>query len=260
VLSNNQSIMSSPASFYIPSVYANITQEMMKKTFARMNIGVLSHVDFVEQQRRDGKPAHKKAYVYFEHLYEASRILDNVTREGSTRVYYANTPHVYWVLLENTRKPTPSSKSLIVLEDGEINEEATNNDEPVQYTEEEDAFVPVEDFSLVDANYASVLEGQIAQMRYEIMQLQTNAQTMFARYNQALANNRHLQDIQDKWRTLIVNNQMDRLRNIVLRGENIRACPGSEFQGCGMKLDFDHEMCDDCLLARKHENAEMSKY
>jgi len=251
--------MSSQSSFYIPSVYANITPEMMKKTFSRMNIGVVSHVDFVEQQRRDGKPAHKKAYVYFERLYDASSILADVTREGSARVYYANTPHVYWVLLENTRKPTPSQKSMVVLEEGEVDEEATNNDEPVQYTEEEDAFVPVEDFSMVDANYAYALEEQLDQMRCEIMHLQMNAQTMFACYNQAIAANNHLQDIQDKWSALIVDNQMDRLRNIVLRGENIRACTGSEFQGCGVKLDFDNEVCDECLLDRKHQNADMAK-
>ena len=250
--------MSSPISFYIPSVYANITPEMMKKTFIRMKIGIVSHVEFVEQKRRDGKPAHKKAYVYFERLYEVSSVLDEVTQDGSSRVYYANTPHVYWVLLQNTRKPTPSTKSVALedIDDGEELDEMESVSLEPQYTEEEEAFVPEEDCSMVSSDYAYALEEQLAQMREENQQLQANAQIMFAYYNQAIATNNQLQDIHTKWSELIVNNQMDRLRNIVLRGENVRMCPGWEYDGCGTKLDFDNEICDECLVERKHQNSD----
>lgn len=254
--------MSSPASFYIPSVYANITPAMIKKTFARMKIGKVSHVEFVEQKRRDGKPAHKKAYVYFEHLYEMSGILDEVQKEGSARVYYANTPHVYWVLLENTRKLNPSQQSRVCdVEEGEIVDDfETVSLEQQPFTEEEQAFVPEEDWSMVHSDYAYALEEQLAQLRCVNQQLQQNAQTMFTYYNQAIVANNHLQDVQDKWTSLIVDNQMDRLRSIVIRGENTRACPGSDYtDGCGVKLDFDNEVCDECLLERKHQNTEDMK-
>jgi len=250
--------MSSPISFYIPSVYANITPEMMKKTFIRMKIGTVSHIEFVEQKRRDGKPAHKKAYVYFDRLYEVSSVLDEVTLDGSSRVYYANTPHVYWVLLQNTRKPTPSTKSIAFedIHDGEELDEMESVSLEPQYTEEEEAFVPEEDYSMVSSDYAYALEDQLTKMHEENQQLQANAQIMFGYYNQAIAANNQLQDIHVKWSELLSSNQIDRLRNIVLRGENIRMCPGSEYEGCGQKLNFDNEICDECLIERTHQNAD----
>jgi hypothetical protein len=234
---------------------------MMKKTFIRMRIGIVSHVEFVEQKRRDGKLAHKKAYVYFERLYEnagAGPIIDDITHDGSARIYYANTPHVYWILLKNTRKPTPTSKSIVVMEDIDDVEDLNDDMESVsvehQYTDEELAFVPEEDCSFVHSDYAYALEEQLAQMREENQQLQANAQIMFGYYNQAIAANNQLQDIHVVWSELLASNQIDRLRNIVLRGENIRMCPGSDHEGCGTKLNFDNEMCDECLVA--HQNTE----
>lgn len=226
-----------------------------------MKIGIVSHIEFVEQKRRDGKSAHKKAYVYFERLYEtacASPIMEDIAHDGSARVYYANTPHVYWVLLKNTRKPNPTTKSVALedIDDGEGLDEMESVSLEPQYTEEEEAFVPEEDYSMVSSDYAYALEEQLAQMHEENQQLQSNAQIMFGYYNQAIAANNQLQDIHVKWSELLSSNQIDRLRNIVLRGENIRMCPGSEYEGCGQKLHFDNEICDECLIERKHQNAD----
>jgi hypothetical protein len=247
--------MSSQTSFYIPSVYANITPEMMKKTFNRMNIGEVSHVEFVEQTRRDGKRVHKKAYVYFDRLYDqagAKPLLDDLLRDGMARVYYANTPHVYWVLLENTRKPTPTADSAVTEEDDELN----RSSQYIVYTEEEAAFVPEEDFSMVHSDYASILEGELAKLRYENAQihyennqLRMNAEVTFAHYNHAIASNNQLLDQHHKWRELIGNNQFGRLRSIVLRGENMAVCPGANYDGCGAKLPVGEDLCCDCISA-----------
>lgn len=244
--------MSSQPSFYIPSVYANITQEMVKQTFKRMNIGEVTHVEFVEQNRRDGKRGHKKAYVYFDRLYDqagAMPILAEIHRDGMSRVHYSHSQHVYWVLLENTRKPTPAPHTEVVeaCDSDEVSvESAPNSSQHILYTEEEAAFVPEEDFSMVDADYAAILESEIAKLRNENEQLRMNAQVTFAHYNHALASYHQLFDQQHKWRELIMNNQMDRLRNIVLRGENVCVCPGANGIGCGSKLSAGEEYCGEC--------------
>lgn len=226
----------------------------MKQTFKRMNIGEVTHVEFVEQNRRDGKRGHKKAYVYFDRLYDrvgecGGIILSEIQRDGMSRVHYSHSQHVYWVLLENTRKPTPAPHAEVVeaRDSDEVSiESAPNSSQHILYTEEEAAFVPEEDFSMVHADYAAMLESEIAKLRGENEQLRMNAQVTFAHYNHALASYHQVFDQQHKWRELIMNNQMDRLRNIVLRGENVCVCPGANGIGCGVKLSAGEEYCGEC--------------
>tara|TARA_B100001175_G_C19444340_1_gene607934 strand:- start:57 stop:485 length:429 start_codon:yes stop_codon:yes gene_type:complete len=125
-------------------------------------------------------------------------------KAGSSKLFYARTPHVYWVLLENRR---PISEDELNTEEQE--EEVV--EEPL-FTEEEEAFVPEEDTSMVSADYAAQLEYELAALRNQNAQLQNNAEIMFGYYNQLLVSNIALNDQLAKWRHLIENNQTERLQ------------------------------------------------
>ena len=170
-------------SLYIPGVYANITEDMIKNTFHRMHIGKVNRAILIPQTVNK----HNKAYVYFDELYTTSTVT-NMLEEinaGSSKLFYARTPHVYWVLLENRR----------LIHEDELNTEEV--DEPV-FTEEEEAFVPIEDTSLVSADYAAQLEYELAELRDQNAELKYNAGIMFGYYNQLLATNTELYDQLEK--------------------------------------------------------------
>ena len=188
-------------SLYIPGVYANITEAMIKNTFERMKIGKVNRAILTSQSSNK----HNKAYVYFDELYTTSTVtnmLDEI-KNGSSKLFYARTPHVYWVLLEN-RRPIGADE----LNTTEV--EKVVVEEPL-FTEEEEAFVPEEDTSLVSSDYAAQLEYEVAALRNQNAQLQYNSGVMFEHYNQLLVSNTALNDQVTKWRHLFENNQTERL-------------------------------------------------
>ena len=189
-------------SLYIPGVYANITEAMIKNTFERMKIGKVNRAILTSQSSNK----HNKAYVYFDELYTTSTVtnmLDEI-KNGSSKLFYARTPHVYWVLLEN-RRPIGADE----LNTTEVEEVVV--EEPL-FTEEEEAFVPEEDTSLVSSDYAAQLEYEVAALRNQNAQLQYNSGVMFEHYNQLLVSNTALNYQVTKWRHLFENNQTERLQ------------------------------------------------
>jgi hypothetical protein len=232
-------------SIYIPSVYANISESMIKKTFHRMKIGRVNRAILVSQP----PSKHNKVYVYFDELYTtdaARNMVDEIQNAKTSRLYYGRIPHVFWVLLENRRALQANERDALV-EDapavsdenvGDANQSAVfglnscgDNEETVEcesdaaiLTEEENDFVPTPDFSFVSSDYATALENELstlrsanAQLTHTVQILQHNAQITFDYYNHAIACNSSLSDQLMKWRHLIENNQMDRLRNTVMR-------------------------------------------
>ena len=189
-------------SLYIPGVYANITEEMIKNTFERMKIGKVNRAILTPQSSNK----HNKAYVYFDELYTTSTVTNMLEeiKAGSSKLFYARTPHVYWVLLEN-RRPISEDELNTEKQEEEVVEEPL-------FTEEEEAFVPEEDTSMVSADYAAQLEYELAALRNQNAQLQNNAEIMFGYYNQLLVSNTALNDQLAKWRHLIENNQTERLQ------------------------------------------------
>ena len=175
-------------SLYIPGVYSNITEVMIKDTFRRMDIGKVNRVILTAQSVKK----HNKAYVYFDELYTTSTVTNMLEeiKNGSSKLFYARTPHVYWVLLENRR---PIREDEFNTEEEEEEFEEVDEGEPL-FTEEEEAFVPIEDTSLVSADYAARLEYELAALRDQNAQLQHNACVMFTYYNQSLASNKALND------------------------------------------------------------------
>lgn len=241
-------------SLYIPSVYANISESMIKKTFHRMKIGRVNRAILVPQL----PSKHNKVYVYFDELYTtdaARNMVDEIQNAKTSRLYYGRIPHVFWVLLENRRALQANERDAPVEEASAVADETVDDakqsevfglkscddsqssfdcedyEEAVEcesdaavLTEEENDFVPTPDFSFVTSDYATALENELstlrsanAQLAHTVQILQHNAQVTFDYYNHAITCNASLSDQLMKWRHLIENNQMDRLRNTVMR-------------------------------------------
>jgi len=159
-------------SIYIPSVYPNITEEMISHTFNRMNVGRVKHVELVSQNKKSNK-----AYVFFEALYQsdlAMSICDTLSQNRSAKLTYARNEHVFWVLLSCRREYDGKS----------------NNGEYIDlsFTEEEIAFVEscLEDNSYVGSDYAELLENELENERNANATLQYNQIVLFNRYNELM--------------------------------------------------------------------------
>ena len=194
----------SSLAIYIPSVYPNITESMISKTFHRMEIGKVKHVDLINQGKTN------KAHVYFDEIYDtekASEIACNVKHGKSTKMSYARNEHVFWILLQSRNSYDGESNV------GEFIDE-------VKFTNEEIAFMESHsepDMSLVDANYAVCLENEIYLLRNSVAQLQMNLQlqqnTNMQQYNTTV----RMSDCMDKWLQYASSNQLERLHRSMLK-------------------------------------------
>jgi len=185
-------------SLFIPSVYGNITQKDITKTFHRMKIGKVSYVDLVPQNREDGKMPQNRAFVYFDTFYdtvESANLQTELNDKNSHKMFYGKSPHVFWVLVKNkgraqsVEEDAPLAKELF----DELSENPCH-DEPMTLSELDisdenaqttDADIPFEelfetlaagDCSLVSAEYATMLESQLTYMRYQYNILLANYQ------------------------------------------------------------------------------------
>lgn len=188
-------------SIYIPSVYPNITEDMISNTFHRMDVGKVKHIELV---RQENKPS--KAYVFFENIYDtdiAKTITETLTRGETSRLSYAKSEHVFWILLQSRRVYDGVSNV------GEFCVTADEGD----FTEEEIAFMESHqpDFSMVDSSYVTAIENELSAARNLLAQLQMNNQIMFCNYNHMLSQQKHLQDAVHKWSELAQGNQGERL-------------------------------------------------
>ena len=165
-------------SIYIPSVYPNITEEMISNTFHRMDVGRVKHVEIISNLTQKSN----KAYVFFDSLYEsdlALSIFDALSKNRTAKLSYARNEHVFWILLSSRREY-----------DG-----ISNKGEYVDpnFTEEEIAFIEkhLPDTSYVSSDYAELLEGELEQLRKANITLQYNHMVLFNHYNQLLAKYNH---------------------------------------------------------------------
>ena len=193
-------------SIFIPSIYANITDKDIAKTFRRMKIGKVSYVDLVPHKGHDKKGKFNRAFVYFSELYdtaESQTLMNEIHSQESTRLHYAKSPHVFWVLVKNKGRSTnkvdfrrhhsPSFEALSDDEDvydfntNEYHDELSHGkpmtmseldvstiyDEVHSVTDSFDDMVnefenemnPVEDFSVVSSDYANQLEVELFNLR-----------------------------------------------------------------------------------------------
>lgn len=160
-------------SIYIPSVYPNITEEMISHTFNRMDVGCVQHVELVSQNKKSNK-----AYVYFNSLYNselAMSICDDLSNNRTAKLSYARNEHVFWILLSCRREY-----------DG-----VSNKGEYIapNFTEEELDFMEshMPDYSYVSSDYAQMLETELYNLRNQFGAMQNNQITLFNHYNTLLA-------------------------------------------------------------------------
>ena len=194
---------------YMPSVYANITESMISKTFHRMNIGKVKHVELIGTTGKGNR-----AHVFFSEMYdteESRAVQDNVNANKSSKLSYAKNEHVFWIMLNSRRVYDGSSNA------GEYVEQVAVEQVAVPFTEEEldfmDAhFAPDADTSLVDVAYVESIENENYHLCKDMAELQMNHQLLFDEYNRLLASTSRTEDMVDKWVHLAYNNQMDRLK------------------------------------------------
>ena len=160
-------------SIYIPSVYPNITEEMISHTFNRMDVGRVKHVELVSQNNKCNK-----AYVFFDSLYHsdlAMSIFDTLSQNRTARLSYARNEHVFWILLSCRREYDGVSNK------GEYID--------LSFTEEEITFMEscLPDNSYVSSDYAELLESELEKLRNANATLQYNQGVLFNNYNMLLA-------------------------------------------------------------------------
>lgn len=194
----------SALAIYIPSVYPNITESMISKTFHRMEIGKVKHVELISQGKTN------KAHVYIDEMYDteaASSVASDIKRHNGGKLSYARNEHVYWILLQSRREY-----------DGKSN--AGEFVDSVEFTDEEIAFMEAHsspDFSLVDAKYAQQLEADNYHLRNTIAQLQMNFQLM-QNHNMQLTNvNAYMDDVITQWISYAETRQHERLGRAIRR-------------------------------------------
>lgn len=201
-------------SLYIPSVYNNITEHMISETFHRMNVGKVKHVEFISKKNGN---APKKAYIFFDSLYQsdlAMDIYDNVNEGKTAKLPYGRSQHVFWILLKCQREYDGKSNVGEYIEPDFTEEEMNFMEQQLQ---EQQLQEQNEDFSLVSSDYANTLEQEIHNLRLLNVQLQNN-------YVTAFNSHAYLKDKMDKWTELGMNHQGDRLCNLIQRENNAETC------------------------------------
>jgi folate-dependent tRNA-U54 methylase TrmFO/GidA len=176
---------------------------MISKTFHRMNIGKVKHVELIGTTGKGNR-----AHVFFSEMYdtEESRVVqENVNANKSSKLSYAKNEHVFWIMLNSRRVYDGSSNA------GEYVEQVA-----VEFTEEEldfmDAHNPIVDTSLVDVAYVESIENELYHSRNALAELQMNNQLLFNEYNRLLASSVRTMDTMDMWVHLADNNQMECLK------------------------------------------------
>ena len=201
----------SSLAIYIPSVYPNITESMISKTFHRMEIGRVKHVELINQGKTN------KAHVYVDEIYDTEKAADvacTIKHGKSTKLSYARNEHVFWILLQSRNSYDGKSNM------GEFVDE-------VKFTDEEIAFMESHsepDMSLVDANYAACLENEIYMLRNTVAQLQMNVQLLQNTNMQQYNTSARMSDCMDKWLQYASSNQMERLRRSMLKYMGLDQC------------------------------------
>lgn len=189
---------------YIPSVYPNITESMISKTFHRMDVGKVKHVELISQGKTN------KAHVYFTEIYDnetAANIACGIKAGDTVKLKYARNEHVFWILLQSRREYDGKSNN------GEFIEET-------KFTQEEISFMESHmnpDVSLVDSQYAIQLENEIFQLRNTLAHYQMNNEILHNNFQQQNTEFVRMSDVMMKWLEYGESNQMDRLRRAMFR-------------------------------------------
>ena len=176
--------MSQIMSVFVPRVFANFSDERVVQVFARLDMGTVSHIDRIAKTDRDGKNYHS-IYVHFESWnYDNTAVTslhEKLDAGESVRIVYDDP--WYWTVLKNTTHKKTEEEEAADLELGEIQEEMEA--EP--------------SFDLVDTEYVSKIEAELARMRSEVRFLRDERyqQSMMAGHDYAAENLALAKEVKD---------------------------------------------------------------
>ena len=97
------SLLNNTLSLYIPHVFPNVNEERVKAIFNSLDIGDVSHVDFIKKHGKDGQ-IYNSLYIHFNIWYNnkgAANFQENVLNPNKEAKLVYDDPW-YWVVLENT--------------------------------------------------------------------------------------------------------------------------------------------------------------
>lgn len=89
-------------SLYIPRVFSNIDDARVKAIFKSLDIGDVSHVDFVQKNNKNGK-TYNSIYIHFSSWYDnksAANFQENVLNPNKKAKLVYDDPW-FWIVLEN---------------------------------------------------------------------------------------------------------------------------------------------------------------
>ena len=101
----NQNVFNKTMSLHIPHVYKNVTENMMKETFLKWNLGKVNHVDFISKKGKQ----YNMAFVHFDEWLEDSlnavHMQERIKDPSKVAKLVYDDPK-YWILCEY--KPEPN--------------------------------------------------------------------------------------------------------------------------------------------------------
>jgi len=158
-------IIEQPMSIFVPRVFTNFSDEQITAVFERLDMGIVSYVDRVAKTDRDGKK-YDSVYIHFESWnYDNPHVVslhEKLEAGESDRIVYDR--NYYWTVLKNTSHKKTEEEEAADLELAEIQHEMEA--EP--------------SFNLVDTDYVSKIEAELARLRIEVTYLrEENSQVRF---------------------------------------------------------------------------------
>jgi len=109
-------------SLYIPHVFANLSNEIVKNVFEK-KIGKVKNIDFVSKMGQDGKP-YNSVYIHFEHWYDTpltAKFQDEVIDPNKVARLVYETPW-FWIVLENKGRKFVSGDRKQRIDLGDLND------------------------------------------------------------------------------------------------------------------------------------------
>jgi hypothetical protein len=91
-------------SLYIPHVFPSIEKRFIANLFSKLNLGIVSHIDFVSKYNYNTGEYYNNVYIHFEYWFEnvsVERFQNSIlNRDKTTKLVYDDP--WYWIVLENT--------------------------------------------------------------------------------------------------------------------------------------------------------------
>jgi len=152
-------MFASDLSVFIPYVFPNVGKDRIASAFESNTLGVVDHVDLVEKVDSHGKH-YNYAFVHFSHWFNndhAARFLE-LLNDPSKQARLVYDDPWFWIVLPNTGKAVVSGSRKQCIDLGP-------------------AFAP-RSMDLVDTDYVSKLESEIAKLYIENMALKDTLNQM----------------------------------------------------------------------------------